>query len=143
MKRDKILEIPVLKRGWKYVAYLFYPLPFLLPFVIHWLGIEWKIKELLEFTYSSWAIASTILILSAHDREDEMIEQFRLRAFQMGFYWLIWGLGAIMLVHFISNISVGFPFGPTVSAPSVLFMQSTYALLALKYQIWKSNRVQD
>lgn len=42
-----------------------------------------------------------MLNLTKGKKENEMIKSFLMQAFQIGFYWLIWGIGAIILINYV------------------------------------------
>lgn len=146
MKNDKTLYVPMLERKWSKLAYFFFPFPVFLVIILKILelsgiiGIEISGNEVSEIIYSFWAIGFIILILSKEKEEDEMIKLFRLQAFQTGFYWLMWGLGVLILVNFIGKTDFSTVTGPPISASLVMFLLSSYVFVAFKYQIWKASK---
>jgi len=146
MENDKILRVPMLERKWSKLAYIFFPFPVLLVILLKVLqlsgtiGIEISGNEVAEICYAFWAIGFIILILTKEKEEDEMIKMFRLQAFQTGFYWLMWGLGVLIFIHFLGKTDYSYISGPPISASLVMFLLSTYVFFAFKYQIWKSSK---
>ncbi|WP_228780010.1 hypothetical protein [Aquiflexum lacus] len=146
MSNDKILNVPMLERKWSKLAYFFFPFPVFLVIILKILqlseviGIEISGNDVAEITYSFWAIGFIILILTKEKEEDEMIKMFRLQAFQTGFYWLMWGLGVLILIHFFGKTDYSDISGPPISAALVMFLLSAYVFVAFKYQIWKASK---
>jgi hypothetical protein len=146
MKNDDLMYVPMLERKWSKLAYFFFPFPVFLVIILKVFqlsethGMEISGNEVAEIIYSFWAIGFIILILTKEKEEDEMIKMFRLQAFQTGFYWLMWGLGVLILVHFISKTDVSALSGPPISAPLVMFLLSAYVFVAFKYQIWIASK---
>ena len=146
MKNDKLLNVPMLDRKWRPLSFFFFPLAVLLVIILKVfqlsgiIGIEISGEEVAEICYSFWAIGFIILILSKEKEEDEMIRLFRLQAFQTGFYWLMWGLGVLIVIHFLSKTDFSILTGPPISASLVMFLLSAYVFAAFKYQIWKSSK---
>ncbi|WP_304516846.1 hypothetical protein [Cecembia rubra] len=146
MKNENIIKVPLFGTVWKKVAYLFFPLPILLIAVLVTADLvskgEIKIQgELVaDLCYASWAIGLIILINTKEKEEDEMINTIRLQSFQTGFYWLMWGLGAIILIHLIGNFGVQLISGPPITAALVMFLLSAYIYLAFRYQLWKVSK---
>ncbi|MCH7397180.1 hypothetical protein MM236_04230 [Belliella sp. DSM 107340] len=143
MENDKIIHVPLLNKRWNIFAYFLYPAPVFVLVILFLLKIRLTGEGVADLIYSFWAMGSIIMILTAVDKEDEMIKHFRLQAFQTGFYWLVWGLGLLIVVHLLGNFTNELISGPKISAPLVMFLLSTYVLGALKYQIWKSNRIDE
>ena len=90
-----------------------------------------------QILYGFWAIGFGILNLTREKVEDEMIRGFRQQAFQTGFFWLIWGLAAIMLVNYLR-------FGRVTSemftAYLVLFLLNAYVYGAFQYQKYMADK---
>jgi hypothetical protein len=131
MKEKSILTVPLLSPVWKKVAFLFFPLPVILVIGMAIAQMEIDPNQGAEIIYGFWAIGFAMLNLTKEKDEDEMIKSFRLQAFQTGFYWLIWGLGAIMLINYyrFGNIS-----SEIFSAYLVLFLLNAYIYEAFQYQ---------
>jgi hypothetical protein len=146
MKNDKTLYVPMLERKWSKLAYFFFPFPVFLVIILKILqlsgilSLEISGNEVAEIMYSFWAIGFIILILTKEKEEDEMIKMFRLQAFQTGFYWLMWGLGVLILIHFLGKTDFTSLSGPPISASLVMFLLSAYVFVAFKYQIWKAAK---
>lgn len=146
MKNNEIIVVPMLERKWSKLAYFFFPFPVFLVIILKifqlsgTIGIEISGNEVSEIIYSFWAIAFIILILTKEKEEDEMIKMFRLQAFQTGFYWLMWGLGVLIVIHFIGKTDFTTLTGPPISASLVMFLLSFYVFVAFKYQIWKVSK---
>lgn len=143
MEKDKILHVPLLNKKWKIFAYFLFPAPILAIVILSLLEVKLKGDAVTDLIYSFWAMGAIILILTKENKEDEMLKHFRLQAFQTGFYWLVWGLGSLIVVHVLGNFTSEVLSGPKISAPLVMFLLSSYVLGALKYQIWKSNQIDD
>ncbi|GAB2631135.1 hypothetical protein [Belliella aquatica] len=143
MEKDKILHVPLLNKKWKIFAYFLFPAPILAIVILSLLEVKLTGDAVSDLGYAFWAMGAIILILTAEEKEDEMIKHFRLQAFQTGFYWLVWGLGFLIVVHVLGNFTSELISGPKISAPLVMFLLSSYVLGALKYQIWKSNQIDE
>jgi len=136
MKNDKLLNVPMLERKWRPLSFLFFPLPVILVIGMALLRTGISPDNAAEIIYASWAVGFTLLNLTKEKIEDEMVKTFRLQAFQTGFFWLMCGLVAIMVVNY-------FRFGEIrleiFSAPLVLFLLNAYVFAAFEYQKWRSN----
>jgi hypothetical protein len=137
MKEKSILTVPLLSPAWKKVAFLFFPLPVILVIGMAIAQIEINPNQGAEIIYSFWAIGFAMLNLTKEKDEDEMIKSFRLQSFQTGFYWMIWGLGAIMLINYyrFKNIS-----SEMFSAYLVLFLLNGYIYGAFQYQKYMASK---
>ena len=94
-------------------------------------------EESAQIIYGFWAIGFGLLNLSREKEEDEMIKSFRLQAFQTGFYWLIWGLGALMLINYLR---FGRITSEIFSAYLVLFLLNAYVYAAFQYQKYMATK---
>lgn len=145
-KNENIIKVPLFGTAWKKVAYLFFPLPILLIVLLVISDIistgEVSIHGdmVADVWYACWAIGLIILINTKEKEEDEMINTIRLQSFQTGFFWLMWGLGAIILIHFIGNFGIHLISGPPISAALVMFLLSGYIYAAFRYQLWKVSK---
>ncbi|NVJ85652.1 MAG: hypothetical protein HWE15_05060 [Algoriphagus sp.] len=101
MENKSLFNVPLLSTGWKKIAYIFFPLPVLLVIGLAFANPTMDPNEAAQILYGFWAIGFGILNLSREKVEDEMICTFRLQAFQTGFYWMIWGLAAIMVINYV------------------------------------------
>jgi hypothetical protein len=137
MKEKSILTVPLLSPAWKRVAFLFFPLPVILVIGMAIAQMEIDPNQGAEIIYGFWAIGFAMLNLTKEKDEDEMIKSFRLQAFQTGFYWMIWGLGAIMLINYyrFENIS-----SEMFSAYLVLFLLNGYIYGAFQYQKYMASK---
>ncbi len=137
MKEKSILHVPLLSPAWKKVAYLFFPLPVILVFGMAMVRMDIDPDDTAQIIYGFWAIGFGLLNLSREKEEDEMIKSFRLQAFQTGFYWLIWGIAALMLINYLR-------FGRITSeiftAYLVLFLLNIYVYAAFQYQKYMSSK---
>jgi hypothetical protein len=146
MKNDNLLNVPKLERKWRPLAFFFFPLPVVLVIVLKVLQLSGNIdlgisgNEVAEIIYSFWAIGFIILILTKEKEEDEMMNVFRLQAFQTGFYWLMWGLGVLIVIHFLGKADISHLSGPPISGSLVMFLLSFYVFAAFEYQKWRSNQ---
>lgn len=136
MKNDDLMYVPMLERKWRPLSFLFFPLPVVIVIVMALLRLGLSPENAAEIIYASWAVGFTILNLTKEKIEDEMVKTFRLQAFQTGFFWLMCGLVAIMVVNYLR-------FGEfkqeMLSAPLVLFLLNAYVFAAFEYQKWRSN----
>lgn len=136
MKTFSLLHVPMLDRRWRKLAFLFFPVSVLLVIAMAILRTGIDPDQAAEIIYLGWACGLTLLNLSKEKVEDEMIKTFRLQAFQTGFFWLICGLIAILVINY-------FRFGNFVpemfSAGLVLFLLNLYVFAAFEYQKWRSN----
>jgi hypothetical protein len=136
MKNDDLMYVPMLERKWRPLSFLFFPLPVVIVIVLALLRVGLSPENAAEIIYASWAVGFTILNLTKEKIEDEMVKTFRLQAFQTGFFWLMCGLVAIMVVNYLR-------FGEfkqeMLSAPLVLFLLNAYVFAAFEYQKWRSN----
>jgi hypothetical protein len=137
MKTNSILTVPLLSPAWKKVAFVFFPLPVILVIGMALAQMDITPDESAEIIYGFWAIGFAMLNLTKEKEEDEMIKSFRLQAFQTGFYWLIWGLGAIMLLNYVrfGNIS-----SEIFTAYLVLFLLNAYVYGAFQYQKYMASK---
>lgn len=137
MKNDNLLNVPMLERKWRAMSFFFFPLPVVIVIVLALLQVGLSPDNASEIIYGSWAVGFTLLNLTKEKIEDEMVKTFRLQAFQTGFFWLMCGLVAIMVVNYLR-------FGEfrqeIFSAPLVLFLLNSYVLAAFEYQKWRSNQ---
>ncbi|MBB6325672.1 hypothetical protein FHS59_001287 [Algoriphagus iocasae] len=137
MKEKSILHVPLLSPAWKKVAFLFFPLPVVLVIGMALVQMNISPEESAQIIYGFWAIGFGLLNLSREKEEDEMIKSFRLQAFQTGFYWLIWGLGALMLINYLR---FGRITSEIFSAYLVLFLLNAYVYAAFQYQKYMATK---
>ncbi|MDF2158036.1 hypothetical protein [Algoriphagus sp. CAU 1675] len=137
MKTNSLFNVPLLSPAWKKVAIGFFPLPVLLVIGISFSNPQFNPDEVAQIIYGFWAIGFGMLILTREKVEDEMIKSFRLQAFQTGFYWLIWGIGAIML---ISYVRYGRFTSEFFSAYLILFLLNLYIYAAFQLQLYQSKK---
>lgn len=90
-----------------------------------------------NIVYALWAVSFGILNLTKESEEDEMIQRFRLQAFQTGFYWLIWGLLASVVINVWRYGSINADY---FTAYLVLFLLNAYIFAAFRYQIYQANQ---
>lgn len=137
MEMNSILNVPLLSPGWKKLAYVFFPLPVLLVIGMAMVNPKIDPNATAQIIYGFWAIGFGLLNLTREKVEDEMIRSFRQQAFQTGFFWLIWGLAAIMLINYLR-------FGRVTSemftAYLVLFLLNAYIYGAFQYQKYLSTK---
>lgn len=129
--------MPLLSPAWKKVAFLFFPLPVVLVIGMALVQMNISPEESAQIIYGFWAIGFGLLNLSREKEEDEMIKSFRLQAFQTGFYWLIWGLGALMLINYLR---FGRITSEIFSAYLVLFLLNAYVYAAFQYQKYMATK---
>ncbi|WPR76842.1 hypothetical protein [Algoriphagus sp. NG3] len=137
MRKRSILHVPLLSPVWKKVAYLFFILPIVLIIAIVYYKPDLEFKDPSQIHLGFWAIGFGILNLTKETDEDEMIKSFRLQAFQTGFFWMIWGLSALMIVSYIG--SGGFSTN-LLSVFSVLFLLNAYIYAAFQYQKYMAKK---
>lgn len=137
MEKKSILHVPLLPSGWKKVAYLLFPLPVVLVIGMAFLKVGISPDDSSQIIYGFWAIGFGILNLSKEKEEDEMIKSFRLQAFQTGTYWVIWGLGAIMIINYIRYDRIT---SEMFTAYLVLFLLNAYIYAAFQYQKYMSSK---
>lgn len=131
MKEKSILNVPLLPFGWKKLGYVFFPLPVLLVIGMALVNPQLDPNESSQIIYGFWAIGFGILNLSREKEEDEMIKSFRLQAYQTGFYWLIWGVSALMLINYLRFDRLT---SEIFTAYLVLFLLNAYIYGAFQYQ---------
>lgn len=131
MKDKSILNVPLLPFGWKKLGYVFFPLPVLLVIGLGFVNPELDPNETSQVIYGFWAIGFGILNLSREKEEDEMVKHFRLQAYQTGFYWLIWGIAALMLLNYLRFDRLT---SEMFTAYLVLFLLNGYIYGAFLYQ---------
>ncbi|MCS5489708.1 hypothetical protein [Algoriphagus limi] len=139
MENRSIFNVPLLSTGWKKVAYALFPLPVFLVIGLAFANPNMDPNEAAQILYGFWAIGFGILNLTREKIEDEMIRTFRLQAFQTGFFWMIWGLGAIMLINYIRYDRLT---SEMFTVYLVLFLLNLYIFAAFqlqKYQASKTN----
>lgn len=140
MKKNSILEVPLLHPGWKKLAYVFFPLPVFVVIGLAFIDPKIDPNDTIQIIYGFWAMAFMILNLTREKVEDEMVRQFRQQAFQTGFYWLIWGIPTLMLINywrferFTSEI---------FTAYLVLFLLNAYIYGAFQYQKYLVNKEEN
>lgn len=137
MKLDPIVNVPLLSRRWRPVGYAFFPLPILILFGSLFINIDLT-DYVLDIGYGCWAAGFLILNLTREKIEDEMVKDFRLKAYQTGFFWLLSGMSAIMVFKLVSSFwgASGIP----ISAASILFLLNTYIFLAFQYQKYNASK---
>lgn len=137
MEKNSILNVPLLSPGWKKLAYVFFPLPVLLVIGTAFVNPALDPNDSSQIIYGFWAIGFGILNLSREKVEDEMIRTFRQQAFQTGFYWLIWGLAAMMLVNYLRFDRIT---SEMFTAYLVLFLLNAYIYGAFQYQKYMADK---
>lgn len=137
MKDKSILNMPLLPFGWKRLAFVFFPLPVLLVIGLAFAYPDFDPNETAQLIYGFWAIGFGILNLTREKVEDEMVKSFRLQAFQTGFYWLIWGVAALMMVNYLR---FGRLTSEIFSAYLVLFLLNAYVYAAFQYQKYMASK---
>ncbi|PZX54824.1 hypothetical protein [Algoriphagus chordae] len=137
MKEKSILHVPLLSPGWKKLAFVFFPLPVMLVIGMAITRMDITPDDSAQIIYGFWAIGFGLLNLSREKDEDEMIKSFRLQAFQTGSYWLIWGLGALMLINYLRFDRIT---SEIFTAYLVLFLLNAYIYAAFKYQIYMATK---
>lgn len=137
MKDKSILNVPLLPFGWKRLAFVFFPLPVLLVIGLAFAYPDFDPNETAQLIYGFWAIGFGILNLTREKVEDEMVKSFRLHAFQTGFYWLIWGVAALMMVNYLR---FGRLTSEIFSAYLVLFLLNAYVHAAFQYQKYMASK---
>lgn len=137
MKNRSFLYVPLLPTIWKKIAYVIFPLPVLMVIGLAFSNPTMDPNEAAQILYAFWAIGFGILILTREKIEDEMIQRFRLQAFQTGFFWLIWGLGALMLINYLRfDRLTSEMFTPYL----VLFLLNLYIYAAFQVQVYQSKK---
>ena len=137
MEKNSILNGPLLSPGWKKLAYVFFPLPVLLVIGMTVVNPRLDPNDSSQIIYGFWAIGFGILNLTREKVEDEMIKTFRQQAFQTGFYWLIWGLAAMMLVNYLRFDRIT---SEMFTAYLVLFLLNAYIYGAFQYQKYMADK---
>jgi len=137
MEKNSILNVPLLSPGWKKLAYVFFPLPVLLVIGMTVVNPRLDPNDSSQIIYGFWAIGFGILNLTREKVEDEMIKTFRQQAFQTGFYWLIWGLAAMMLVNYLRFDRIT---SEMFTAYLVLFLLNAYIYGAFQYQKYMADK---
>lgn len=137
MKDKSILNVPLLPFGWKRLAFVFFPLPVLLVIGLAFVNPKSDPNESTQIIYGFWAIGFGILNLSREKEEDEMIKSFRLQAYQTGFYWLIWGVAALMLINYLRFDRLT---SEMFTAYLVLFLLNAYVYAAFQYQKYMASK---
>ncbi|MDI1321351.1 MAG: hypothetical protein PSV36_01305 [Algoriphagus sp.] len=137
MKDKSILNVPLLPFGWKKLGYVFFPLPVFLVIGLAFVNPDSNPIETSQVIYGFWAIGFGLLNLTREKVEDEMIKSFRLQAYQTGFYWLIWGIAALMMVNYLR---FGRLTSEIFSAYLVLFLLNAYVYAAFQYQKYIASK---
>lgn len=136
MKTFTLLRVPMVDRKCKKVSFFFFPAPVLAVIALAILRVGIEPDQAAEMIYLGWACGFALLNLTKEKVEDEMIRTFRLQAFQTGFFWLICGLIAILVISYFRYGN----FAPEMfSAGLVLFLLNLHVLAAFEYQKWRSN----
>lgn len=137
MKNSSLIQVPLFSSGWKKVAYVLFPFAVVLVILMAILRVDISPDEAGNIIYAIWAVAFAILNLTKQSEEDEMIQNFRLQAFQTGFYWLIWGLAASVVINLWRYGSINADY---FTAYLVLFLLNAYIFAAFKYQVYQANK---
>ncbi len=137
MEKNSILNVPLLPFGWKKLGYFFFPLPVFLVIGLAFANPQSDPNETIQIIYGFWAIGFGILNLSREKEEDEMIKSFRLQAYQTGFYWLIWGVAALMLINYLRFDRLT---SEMFTAYLVLFLLNAYIYAAFQYQKYMATK---
>jgi hypothetical protein len=66
-----------------------------------------------------------------------MVKSFRLQAYQTGFYWLIWGIAALMLINYLRFDRLT---SEMFTAYLVLFLLNAYIYAAFQYQKYMASK---
>ena len=140
MKTNSVLNVPLLPPNWKKLGYLFFPLPVILVIGMAFMNFDMDPNERTQIIYGFWAIGFGILNLTREKVEDEMTRNFRQQAFQTGFYWLIIGLAALMLINYMWYGKFTSEF---FTAYLVLFLLNAYIYGAFQYQKYLSSKSED
>ncbi|PTB94769.1 hypothetical protein C9994_11825 [Marivirga lumbricoides] len=130
------LNYPLLERKWKWLAFTMFPLPFIILGISFIASYSIPQEAVSEIIYLCWALGFGILISLKEEVEDEMIHSMRLKAFQMGVYFLMSGTLAIMI---ISNIKSFTPFTEWFSAYAAIWLLHTYIYATYSYLKWKNS----
>lgn len=140
MKTDSLFNVPLFAPIWKKIALVFFPLPVLLVIGLGIANPEFDPNEVAQIIYGFWAIAFAILNLTREKVDDEMIQVMRLKAFQTGFFWLIWGMGALMLINYLRFDRFT---SEMFTAYLVLFLLNLYIYAAFQLQLYQSKTNKD
>jgi cell division protein FtsW (lipid II flippase) len=140
MEKNSIVNVPLLSPGWKKLAFVFFSLPVVVVIGMAFLNPEIDPNETTQIIYGFWAIGFGILNLTRENVEDEMIQKFRQQAFQTGFFWLIWGLGALMLINYLRFDRIT---SEIFTAYLVLFLLNMYIYAAFQYQKYIANKEEN
>ncbi|GMQ23520.1 hypothetical protein Aoki45_02020 [Algoriphagus sp. oki45] len=140
MENQILFKVPLLPESWKKIAFVFFPLPVFLVIGLAFVNPNWDPNEAAQLIYGFWAIGFGILNLTKEKIEDEMIRSFRLQAFQTGFYWLLWGLAALMLINYIRFERFT---SEIFTAYLVLFLLNLYIYAAFQLQKHQANKKED
>ena len=140
MEKNSIVKVPLLSPGWKKLAYVFFPLPVVVVIGMAFLNPKIDPNETTQIIYGFWAIGFGILNLTRENLEDEMIQKFRQQAFQTGFFWLIWGLGALMLINYLRFDRIT---SEIFTAYLVLFLLNMYIYAAFQYQKYIATKEEN
>ncbi|MGM0946621.1 MAG: hypothetical protein ACQEW9_15700 [Bacteroidota bacterium] len=133
MKTDSLFIVPLFGPAWKRIALIFFPLPVLLVIGLGISNPEFDPNDVAQIIYGFWAIAFAILNLTREKVEDEMIQMMRLKAFQTGFFWLIWGIGALMLINYVRFERFT---SEMFTAYLILFLLNVYIYAAFRLQLY-------
>lgn len=140
MLKNSILQVPLLHPSWKKLAYVFFPLPVIIVIGMAILNPKTDPNETTQVIYGFWAIGFMILNLTREKVEDEMIRNFRQQAFQTGFFWLTWGLAALMLINFVRFDRIT---SEIFTAYLVLFLLNAYIYAAFQYQKYIADKEEN
>ncbi|GAB2486128.1 hypothetical protein [Algoriphagus taiwanensis] len=137
MENQTLFKVPLLPTLWKKIAFVFFPLPVVLVIGLAFANPDWAPNEASQLIYGFWAIGFGILNLTKEKLEDEMIRSFRLQAFQTGFFWLIWGLAALMLINYVRFDRFT---SEIFTAYLVLFLLNLYIYAAFQLQKYQASK---
>ena len=133
MKTDSLFIVPLFGPAWKRIALIFFLLPVLLVIGLGISNPEFDPNDVAQIIYGFWAIAFAILNLTREKVEDEMIQMMRLKAFQTGFFGLIWGMGALMLINYVRFERFT---SEMFTAYLILFLLNVYIYAAFRLQLY-------
>lgn len=137
MEKKSILNVPLLSPGWKMLGYVFFPLPVFMVIGMTFVNPAIDPNDSAQVIYGFWAIGFGILNLTREKVEDEMIRSFRLQAFQTGFFWLIWGIGALMIINYLRFDQIT---SEMFTGYLIFFLLNCYIYGAFQYQKYLSNK---
>lgn len=131
---------PLIPRKWRWLGFTMFGMPFIILALAIVLPLEFPQEAVSDLFYAFWAIGFGILISVREKQEDEMVQQMRLKAFQMGVFFLMAGVIATICINLIRTGSL---LSDWFSGFTVIWLLHTYIYATFQYLKWKSKQDEE